>query len=175
MSDIIACIYEGSAEKAILDRLLEGNKLVFSYSDLLDNTLIQRTNTHSFCQTYLNRSFGSLKVKIIRVIDNKNEGFPIKHIYKRQISSIETYCTCPEIEILIIIAYGHYDKYIKKYKSKIRPSAYCKTILKISDVKTYDFVYNFFSDINHLIDVLREYKRIHKFENNEKCLLDLIK
>ncbi len=40
MTNYIACICEGSAEKAILDLLLDNNKLIFERSDILEEEVL---------------------------------------------------------------------------------------------------------------------------------------
>ncbi len=41
LTKYVACIYEGSAERAILELLLDANQLIFSTNDLLEENLIQ--------------------------------------------------------------------------------------------------------------------------------------
>ena len=50
---MIAIIYEGSAEKAILDILLDNGCLYFSKDDLLSGDLIRRVSGKVFATRYL--------------------------------------------------------------------------------------------------------------------------
>ena len=36
LSKYIACICEGAAEQAIIERLLDANKLIFTYDDMIE-------------------------------------------------------------------------------------------------------------------------------------------
>ena len=54
---MIACLYEGSAERAILDILHENGFLVFSKEDLLSGDFIRRVSGPVFCTRYLGYDF----------------------------------------------------------------------------------------------------------------------
>ena len=174
MSDIVACICEGSAEMAIIELLLDGGMLGFEKSDLLEGKLFKRMKAKMFCDNHLNRNFGERKVKIIRILDSMNEKFVTPFAYNKKVSTNECYYTRPEIEMLIIISEKKADDYNSKYKSDFMPSRYCKEILGIENVKAKSFVCEYFSDVHKLVDAIKEYRRIHKFKPNEKCLCDLL-
>ncbi len=70
MEEIIACIYEGTAEKVIIEILLEANKLILKKEDLLNEELIKRIKPKQFQSKYLNQDYEK-KIKIIRIIDKK--------------------------------------------------------------------------------------------------------
>lgn len=70
MEEIIACIYEGTAEKVIIEILLEANKLILKKEDLLNEELIKRIKPKQFQPKYLNQDYEK-KIKIIRIIDKK--------------------------------------------------------------------------------------------------------
>ncbi len=67
------------------------------------------------------------------------------------------------------------DRYKDFKNSGEKPSTYCKRALKYSKVKSYDFIYEYFSDINILINALHEYRRISKIRRKEMTLWDLLK
>lgn len=163
MSDIIACICEGSAEKAIMEILLEANKLIFSYENVIDraNPILGKRyrNAKKFENDYLIKDYGGEKISIIYIHDSVNENFKLSKSYQKYV----TYISCetrPEIEMLYIISVNKYDEYLKKHKSKLSPSEYVKTKLGISDVKRYDFVLQYFSDVEMLIRTLKIYSQI---------------
>lgn len=112
----IACICEGNAEHAIMDLLLENDKLRFKEKDLLDG-------------------------KIIRCRDGKT----------------------------------FEQKYNEFKKSGKKPSEYCKADLGFKGVKNYDFVKDYFADINRLVDAIYEYKRLSNIPKREYSLSDLLK
>lgn len=173
MRDIVAIICEGEAEKAIIDLLLESGMLIFKKGDLLDEEVMYRCKVKVFEEQYLSRNFRGKKVRVVRVHDSIKEKFKISRVYSSKISGIESYITRPEIEMLIIIAENKYDEYKNKYISDKKPSDYCKQVLRLRDVKKYDFVQDYFRDINLLIKTLHEYKRIKG--DAYLCIYDLVK
>ena len=48
-------------------------------------------------------------------------------------------------------------KYREFKNRKEKPSTYCKNVLKYNNVKSYDFIYKYFCDIDVLINALHEY------------------
>ena len=54
------------------------------------------------------------------------------------------------------------------------PSEYCKSILKMKNVKSVSFVKEYFSDISVLEKSLYEYERISKVRKDEKTIYDLL-
>ena len=56
-----------------------------------------------------------------------------------------------------------------------KPSEYCKSVLKIKNVKSPIFIKKHFKDANFLIESIKEYNRVHKQKNNEAVLFDLLK
>ena len=77
-----------------------------------------------------------------------------------------------KIEMLIIFNEGKYNEFKKTKKS---PSDFCKSELKMRDVKSYDYVKNYFEDPTVLVGAIKEYHKISRVQNGEYTLLDLIK
>lgn len=167
---IIACICEGAAETAIMDVLLDNGCLKFERSDLIDGSLLARTSVRQFETRYL-RLDTAEKVTVLRIHDSRRERFRLGTLYKDKVR-VYNVITAPEIEVLIIIAEGAYKHFLKK---KMKPSKYCKDILGIKDVKSYEYVQEYFRDVDKLVNALREYKRLKRIKKNEYTLLDLIK
>ena len=166
----IAVLCEGGSEAAIIDILLENNLLSFTKVDLIDEKIIRLRQAKKFEERYLRKSFND-KVTIIRILDSRNECFKISKAYKNKVDIINV-ITAPEIEMLIICSENKYNDY---KHSNLKPSEYCKQILHMSNVKTYDFVKTYFSDISKLLDAIKEYHRVSNIKNNEYTLLDLLK
>ena len=78
--------------------------------------------------------------------------------------------TAPEIEMLIILNENKYDHY---KKMNMKPSEYCKAILKYKNVKSYDFVKNYFSDIGTLLNAIERYAKVTKPRKGEYTLKDI--
>ena len=74
--------------------------------------------------------------------------------------------------MLIIYAEGAYEDYLKK---RMKPSDYCKSVLKMPRVKEYEYVKDYFSDIDKLLGALEEYKRCTKKRKGELTIFDLVK
>ncbi len=81
--------------------------------------------------------------------------------------------TAPEIEMLIIASKKKYDEWCRSGFKK--PSEYCKSVLGFKRVKSPEFIRDYFSDPNFLIESIKEYNRVHKQKNTEASLYDLIK
>ena len=165
-----ACICEGSAERAIIDLLLDAHLLIFERSELLEERVIRCRNASSFERDYLRMSFSD-KISIIRVLDSRKEPFKLSKAYKSKIEVIDI-VTAPEIEMLIIINENKYNEF---KKSKKKPSIFCKENLKMHDVKSYEFVKGYFSNVNDLLHAIKKYKEYSKVSKNEHTLNDLLK
>ena len=61
-----------------------------------------------------------------------------------------------------------------KVKSKMKPSEYCKQVLKMHEVKSQGFVSEYFISTEELVCVINEYKRLANIPKDEMCLADLI-
>ena len=169
---MIACIYEGNAEKAILDMLLEEDCLYFSEDDLLSGGLICRVSGRTFATRYLSYSLKDQKIDVIRVQDSRRASlglpFAFQHLIAKEIKCL----TRPEIEILVIIAEGRYEDF---HSRKMKPSIYCKDRLGFSDVKSYGFMRDYFSDINHLLRAIKKYDEYtHQTAPDEITFYDLL-
>lgn len=71
--------------------------------------------------------------------------------------------TAPEIEMLMICNEGKYHDFEKK--KNMSPSEYCKSILKMKNVKSVSFVKEYFADVSILEKVfmsIREYLKCEK-------------
>lgn len=172
--ELIACIVEGGAERAIIDLLLDNCCLCFDREDLLDADLLldkAARNAKTFQRRYLSRGY-SLPIKVYRILDNpKSDRFVLDEMYREKVSVINV-VTSPEIEMLIIYAEGAYEDYLKK---RMKPSDYCKSVLKMPRVKEYEYVKDYFSDIDKLLGALEEYKRCTKKRKGELTIFDLVK
>ena len=170
---MIACICEGGAEKTIIEILLNADRLNFTRDDLLEGELINERSSKKFEKKYLSKSF-SEEIDVYLILDSHSEKFKLSKQYRDKVN-VYKFITSPEIEMLVIIKEGRYDDFNKK-KSKTKPSTYCKEVLKFKNVKTRDFVKEYFSDVDELVKCIQTYKSKSKdFKKGEKYLADLIK
>ena len=130
-----ACICEGSAENAIMEK---------GFMD---------------------------KISVIRILDSRRENFKISKAYEHKVDVINV-ITAPEIEMLIIF---NEDKYKEFKKSGKKPSVFCKEDLKMTGVKAYSFVKEYFADPNVLVAAIKKYHEMSKIRKGEYTLLDLLK
>lgn len=170
---MIACLCEGTAEKTIMEILLDAGKLKFQREDLLEGEILRVRGGAQFAKRYLSKGIRE-KIRVYRILDSHNENFKISKPYQKKIEVINV-VTSPEIEMLIIINEGLYDDFSrKKTKKKLKPSDYCKVKFKNKNIKSEAFVREYFSDIDQLIASIKEYQRITAVRENEKCLADLL-
>lgn len=129
-----------------------------------------------FAKENLEMDYGERHINILRILDSKRESFSLGKVYEERVKSGEiqifNILTRPEIEMLIIINEGHYQKFTNK-KGSINANVYCKTELNMSDVKSVKFVSDYFSDIDILINSIKKYKELHS-RKDEHSLFDLL-
>lgn len=170
LSKYVACICEGSAERAIIKLLLDNDKLIFTWDDLLEGEILRCRGAKKFEEQHLRKGFTE-KITVLRILDSRRENFKLSKAYAGKIDVVNI-ITAPEIEMLVIFAEGQYNEYKKSGK---KPSIFCKENLKYSDVKNTLFVEEYFSDMDVLIAAIREYKRVSNIQRGEYALADLLK
>jgi len=168
--NIVACICEGSAEQAIMELLLDANQLIFDSEQLLNEEIIRTRSAKNFEQRYLRKGFDK-KIIVLRILDSRRTNFKLSKAYRDKISIIDI-ITAPEIEMLIIF---NENKYREFKTSKMKPSEFCKIKLKLSNVKSYDYVKEYFKDVDNLINSIQDYRRVSNIKNGEYTLSDLLK
>ena len=156
-----ACICEGSAEEAVIDILIDNDLLIFKREELLEERVIRCRNAKRFEE----------QISVIRILDSRREEFRLSKAYEKKID-VTNIITAPEIEMLIIHAEGAYNQFKRSGK---KPSEFCKSSLRMHDVKSYDFVKKYFSDPKTLVKAIREYRRTANIHNGEYSLSDLLR
>lgn len=169
-SKYIACICEGGAERAIIDLLLDDNRLKFTRDDLLEGEILKCRKARDFEEQYLRKGFTE-KITVLRLLDSRRENFSLSRAYIHKIK-VMNIVTAPEIEMLIIFNENKYSEY---KKSDMKPSEFCKGILRYPDVKSIKFIKEYFSDIDVLVRSIKEYKRVSNIKRGEYALADLLK
>ena len=169
LSKYKACICEGSAEKAIMNILLDNDLLIFKREELLEEEVLSCRSAKNFEERYLRKTFDD-KISVIRILDSRKENFKLSKAYENKVDVVNI-ITAPEIEILAIIKE---DKYLDFKKSKLKPSDYCKQVLRMSHVKNYDSVIEYFSDADTLVEAIKKYKEIKNLPKGELTLIDLL-
>lgn len=167
---IKACICEGAAEAAIIDVLLDNDLLIFRRDEMLDEGVIRCRDGKTFESRYLRKRFNEM-ISVIRILDSRRENFKLSKAYESKVDVINV-ITAPEIEMLIIF---NEDKYNEFKKSGKKPSVFCKENLKMSSVKSYEFVKKYFENPEILVQAIKIYNEISKIRKGEYTLLDLLK
>lgn len=170
LNGYIVVICEGSAEQAIMELLLNSDKLIFGHDRLFTGEIIKVRKAKKFEERYLKKGFQE-KITILRILDSRKEQFKLSPLYADKIEVINI-ITAPEIEMLVIINEDGYEQF---KKSKKKASDFCKSELKLPNVKSYNFVLDYFSDTDKLIHSIKEYRRVSKIRNKEYMLYDLLK
>lgn len=165
-----ACICEGSAEAAIIDILVDNNLLIFTREEMLEESVIRSRSAKKFEERYLRKGFKD-QISVIRILDSRREDFRLSKAYAHKVDIINI-ITAPEIEMLIIHSEGAYDRFKRSGK---KPSEFCKADLGLHDVKSFDFVKDYFSDTQILLNAIAEYRRTANIPKGEYCLSDLLK
>lgn len=169
LANCIACICEGTAEKVVMELLLNHDLLIFKWENLLEQDLISERNAKKFEEKYLRKSFHE-KITILRILDSRRERFKLSPAYEGKIDVINI-ITAPEIEMLIILTEQKYTQY--KVSNK-KPSLFCAENLRMHNVKSRKFLEAYFKDVNVLIYAIKEYQRISNIQRGEYTLYDLL-
>ena len=159
-----ACICEGSAEEAIIDILVDNDLLIFNREEMLEERVIRCRSAKRFEERYLRKGFDE-QISVIRILDSRREEFRLSKAYEQKIDVVNV-ITAPEIEMLIIHAEGAYDQFKRSGK---KPSEFCKINLRMHDVKSYDFVKQYFSNPQLLVKAIKEYRRTGKATGLAAC------
>ena len=170
LAKIKACICEGAAEAAIIDVLLDNYLLIFHREEMLDEGVIRCRDGKTFETRYLRKGFSEM-ISVVRILDSRRENFKLSKAYESKVDVINV-ITAPEIEMLIIFNENKYNEFKKSGK---KPSSFCKENLKKSSVKSYDFVKDYFSNSEILVQAIKRYNQMSKIRKDEYTLLDLLK
>ncbi|MGN0505053.1 MAG: GNAT family acetyltransferase [Lachnospiraceae bacterium] len=177
MKYLIMC--EGPNEKKIIDILLEHNKLIIGYDDLVGRQVYhaRQIKTSPVVKTQLGIYGGP--VEIWRIGDKQSDKLTIPQEFKMQIKQIIKYCTLPELEILLILSEKKFKEY-EKTKVQKHPKQFAKENIVFNkskykgESKFYEEYYG--NDISKLVNAIREYKqRNHSHNVDQHYLLEILK
>lgn len=175
-SDIVACICEGNSEKYIMSMLLEEDKLIFTEDQLLENEFLQGKyrNPANFSSEYLTMDYGSNKIVVLSIQDNK-KSYSLKKPYSNKVKSTYIVVTSPEIEMLMIHSLNLYNEY-QKVKTKESPSLFLSKHLKktTSKIKSEKFIRDFYNRYS-LTEAIKTYKSKSQKHHKSIALASLLK
>lgn len=177
MKYLIMC--EGPNELEVIKILLENHLFLFTEDDLLGLTPYHARQIASNGQVKTELNLYTGQVKVLRIGDGLNEKLKIPSEYKDKITSVEKYCTKPELEMLLIIAENLTSEF-EKQKSKTKPKSFAKEKIHFGK-KRYDNSTAFYRDYfgnnpSLLVQCIKEYKHLKgSHKNDEGYLADLLK
>lgn len=166
----IACLCEGTAEETIMNILLDNDLLVFDRSLLIEEKPLRVRKGADFEMRYLRKGF-SKPVTVIRILDSRREKFRLSKEYEHKVQVINV-ITSPEIEMLIIHSEGKYKEF---EKSGLKPSDFCKQKLGYKNVKSAEFIRDYFSEHMRLVKAIREHGMKAKRHKGEYLLSDILR
>lgn len=144
--------------------------LIFSREEMVEEEVIRCREGRKFEEKYLRKGFQD-KISVIRILDSRRENFRISKAYAGKVDVINV-VTAPEIEMLIIFNENKYKEFKKTGK---KPSSFCKEDLKMAEVKSYDFVKNYFDNPLVLVAAIKKYHEMSRVPKGEYTLLDLLR
>lgn len=144
--------------------------LIFSREEMVEEEVIRCRDGRKFEEKYLRKGFRD-KISVIRILDSRRENFRISKAYAGKVDVINV-VTAPEIEMLIIFNENKYKEFKKTGK---KPSSFCKEDLKMAEVKSYDFVKNYFDNPLVLVAAIKKYHEMSRVPKGEYTLLDLLR
>ena len=170
-------VCEGSCERVIIETLLSSGKLITDESTAIRDTIADRPtvvcrSAKTIQDTFLGYDYDK-PVVIVRILDSRKERFKLSYPYSETVTVLNCYTT-PEIEMLAIIKEGQTDRYVNKFKSKMKPSEFCKKELGLSRIKNENFLRDYWNDADELRDCLELYRKQHK-PKDELTIADLLR
>lgn len=132
----IACFYEGTTEKAILDMLIDQDMLIFTRDNLVDEAFLPmqdlaQKKINIFCERVLRQVDEDEKMDIL-IVQDRSIVPKFANLYREKIGTIYILQTKPEIEMLLIHHHNLYDQY-QKEKSKMGPKKFLSQKLRIPE------------------------------------------
>ena len=111
------------------------------------------------------------KISVIRILDSRRENFRLSKAYVAKVDVINV-ITALESEMFITF---NEDQYKAFKKSGKKPSGFCKEDLRMTEVKSYDFVKDYFSNPKTLLVAIKKYHEMSKVPKGEYTVLDLLR
>lgn len=170
LGSYVACIAEGAAETAIIDILLDNQLLIFGREQLIDEQVLSCRSASVFERRYLRKGFNG-KITVFRILDSRRENFKLSKAYEHKVDVVNI-ITAPEIEMLVILNEGKFRTF---KKTRVKPSQFCKSQFGFHDIKSYEFVSDYFSEPKVLVSAIKKYAEVSHIPKGEYALRDLLR
>lgn len=180
-------VCEGTNEEAVIRWLIEKNAIVIPSEKIsLDYCRARaKTGREKLKNVILEYAYSSQRPVVIYICDrheDKEKWNVGKDVCGNEIPVIKI-VTSPEIEMLLIIATGNYQKWLsEKHKNpRLNPSGFCQRVLKIgkSNIKNGENFINQFSSVEEFKRVCYEYKQLRQksdhYGKNEITWCEILK
>ena len=169
---------EGTWEKALIDVLISKNIFSIPVEWLLYEQIFHARQIKQSLIEMINQLPANEKIMIIRIGDKLSDELLIPEEIENKVEQCLKICIKPEFEILHLIFKDVDSKYLRNYKSKMKPSEYLHNI-DCNYEKSYEYNYCFFSKLSDekLSFVIKKYSNIRRkvHNKNELLLEELIK
>ena len=170
---LIMC--EGANERELINILLSYGCLKFTEDDLLGLTPYHARQIKTSAQVRTELNIYPGKVKVLRIGDKQSDKLIIPTEYREKITSVEKYCTKPELEMLFILA-ENLEKDYAKVKSTTKPKDFAKEHITCGRRK-YDNSTSFYTDyFGHnpelLVSCIKKYHQHNGSHGKDEHYLD---
>lgn len=165
---------EGACEKALIDVLIKKGLFNISVESLLYEEIFHARQIKRSLIEKINQLPYTEKIRIIRIGDSLTDELLIPQEIEERIEKCLKICIKPEFEILYLIHKNEDANYIRKYKSKSKPSEYLYQI-DCNYEKTYEYNYDFFDALSNeeIKNIIKRYSFTRgKVHNKDEGLLE---
>lgn len=175
---------EGAGEGIILNKLFDAGMLIVPSDRVVKDRMTFKPFTrlrkaNQIADQFLNESYpvgSESRLLIARLIDSSTPAFPLPKQY-RDTAIVRSFITSPEIEMLVIYKESALDAWKRKSRQnrQLKPSDFCKQYLKISDLKSQQFLEEYWSDEVELVSCIQQYAQHHTRKSPDTFfLVDLL-
>lgn len=168
---------EGTAESVITGRLVQEDRTLVPSSQIVEDRDGRPFTTLRNIKDLQREFFGvdyPHGLMIVRIKDNSPENFAIPRLYKDSVIYRDV-ITRPEIEVLILAREGQYRNWYQHGKTCCKPSEWCERELGFKQVKTYQFLKEYWNSADAIVDAIHEYDHlIGDHKHDQLNLSDLL-
>lgn len=169
---------EGTAEAVIIQRLIEGGKLIVPSDNIVTDVngrpYTRDRTAKSLQADYLGLNYPKGLV-LVRLVDVNPGVLRWSRLYRDRVT-VRDVVTRTEIEVLILVRENQYQDWYRHGKSShLLPSQWCIQRLGFSAVKTRDFLESYWDDPDVLVDAIRRYtESLGSHKNEQLNLSDML-
>lgn len=172
---------EGKAERVIVERLVEDDLLIVPKANVVRDmdgrpcTLLRKAK--DIQREFLGVDYPA-GLMIARIVDVNPGAFRLARPYTLLDIKIFDFITRPEIESLVLAREGELDRFRGRrgHDRQLNASDWCVQKLGMTDVKSEEFLLDYWNDADRLIRCIREaHSKLGGNKNDQLGLVDLLK